>query len=823
LIGRLGVSLPEGPCAAAYREREKMNEADLPEVDKQTSVGIAAELGAPRDERAQSARDRSLAGTVRQAWTRFAPFLSNRAGMAGVTALLLVVYLWNALRAIDYPVYDEAAYFFRGYHLFLGDFATANLTNPNVSPLVVVYYAFWYMILHTSLLYPWVMVSSLFIMGLAAYLLLSRLLHPTLSVMLALAAVIGSAPIAPGNADYYFGTAILWMSLAIIGQRVWQRGLAVLGVVIALYARPEFIVVLLVLMAGLAIYEWRQWQQGRLSPRALLIGYAPLVLGLLVTVYLVTSLPAGADYRSSSALPWSYNDFYRVTYPSQFHGNDSYANPWIIYEKDFGPVQPRTLTNTMAALLHNPGKMNQYLTFEATRLWASFGTVASGYNWSIANPTTTVVVNITPQDTWLFGLIVLVFFALGGLSYTWLRRTGQLSKIPIKRNIPALIGISSLLALLLPLLLINPQQRFWMLFPLVLVLVGGNLMIVLTAALSLAARMLTTHPVAEQRLTRLAVIRPLALLAALLFVLLLIPQPYATTPPQPNAQTLAFLRAHVPAGSTIIGEPVISYGYYLAAEGIDLHTMSPADYLGSRFVGAFEAQPALTYALLTHAYSQGAYQQWFANWNATFPELPWTLEASNQNPDLQLYSLPPHGNGYGRVSYALWLPRAQQLHLKITNVPSFAALDFDQQLDWRSDNPGHYIRVQRWTAWQVPVEALILHPYYSGFNAYPDVSSQVEATLPASWSGRTLLFFATLAPWAAIHPNAKGTKLIFSIAQPHYSQVVQVLNYAQQRWIPIVVKLPAFSSATTLKVSIQPRVTIANDTTLFGFIGSAQG
>lgn len=61
--------------------------------------------------------------------------------MALVTALTLILYLWNAPQALDLPEYDEAAYFSRGFHLLLGDFRVSDIGNPNSSPLSVLYYA----------------------------------------------------------------------------------------------------------------------------------------------------------------------------------------------------------------------------------------------------------------------------------------------------------------------------------------------------------------------------------------------------------------------------------------------------------------------------------------------------------------------------------------------------------------------------------------------------------------------------------------------------------------------------------------------------------
>ena len=757
--------------------------------------------------------------SVRQAIANLQDLVQNRLIMGLATVFALLVYVWNAPATIDYPLYDEATYFFRGYSLYTGNFQIADLTNFHTSPLQVVYYTVWFALLHTSLLYPWVMASSLLLMGMGIYLLLSRLLPLTLSLVLALVAIIASAPIVPGNADYYLGAGILWMSLALLTKRVWQRGLSLLGVLISVYARPEFEVLLFALVIALVVYEWRAWKRWEMTLKELVIGYAPAVVGLTLSAVLLFSLPSGSDYRSTVALPWSYNDYYNYVYPEQFHGIDSYSNPWVIYEKDFGPVEPRTLTNTMLAMTHNPAKMGGYLLFNAERLLASFGTAAfATYRWSYSDPGTTVTVRITPQTTWQFGLGVLIFAWLAMLSYLWLRRKGHLDKVPIRLDPLALIGIGCLLALVPSLLLVNPHQRFWMLYPLTLFLLGAGLLVIGTAVV------FTLAGFEQQRVARLAKLRLALAGCCIVFAVLLMPQPYAATPQHPNAATVNFLRQYVPDGSTIIGEPVNSYADFLAAEGVHLQPVLPTNYTGSRLVSAFEANPALTYALLTPSYSQDAYQQWFADWQATFPQWPWSQVATLPSSNLQLYALQPHGSGYGRISYALWLAQAKQMRLNTNHLPSFDALDFDHPLVWQSDDKGHRADPSILTAWQIPVKGLSMHPYYPGIDAYPTVSSNVEATIPASWSGQSILFFATLAPYAAAQPDAQGTKLTLSIAQPSYSQVVEILNVplSQQQWMPFVLKLPTLTNAVQLHVNIQPRVSINNDTTFFSFIGVTQ-
>jgi hypothetical protein len=734
--------------------------------------------------------------------------------MAIVTALTLVLYLWNAPHALDLPEYDEAAYFSRGYHLLLGDFKTADIGNPNTSPISVLYYALWYALLRTPSLYPLVMTSSLFLLGMGAYLLLSRILHPTLSWALAIAAVVMSAPFAPWNANYYLGAAILWLSLALLDHNIWRRALAPLGVLLATFARPEFLAALLVLLVALGVYEWRLWKKQRIAPFTLALAYLPLVLGLLIFVSLSSSVPRGEDYRSAVALPWSYNDFYKVKYHAQFKGADSYANPWIIYEQDFGPVQPRTTSNTLLALLRNPAKSSEYLVFDTQRLWASYATSAleSG-SWRSDEWESKLQVDMSSGDSALLALYLLALLTSAGAAYFWLRRERALDRLPIQRNVPALIGMGSLGALVVPLLLINPHQRFFMLFPLALLLIGVCLTLILTVPALLLLRLPRLH---------LALPPPimLAVMALLTLALMLVatPQPYLATPAHPIARTVDLLKTHVPAGSTIVGEPAISYANYLEAEGTTVHALSPASYPGSGLVGAFMADPSLSYALLTRIYAQEIYDQWFSDWNATFPQLPWRLIAHEDDPNITLYELPTHSSGYGLVSYASWQHEAQRLNLAAPGLPAMSALDFDASTRWQSTTPGHDAIPLVRSVGNVPARSWVMHPFYPGIEGFSDVTWEDEASLPPEWSGREMVFFAALAPWAANQPDAQGVKLTFSVKGSKYSRTVEVLNDPEPHWTPIVLDLPAYSGPATLSLSIAPRVSIANDTTLISFI-----
>jgi hypothetical protein len=737
--------------------------------------------------------------------------------MAVASGVMLVIYLWNAPHAIDFPEYDEADYFFRGYRLLQGDFRTADILNVHSSPLVPIYYALWFLFLHTSLLYPWVMASSLFLMGMGAYLLLSRVLHPALSWILALVAVMTSAPFAPGNANFYLGAGILWLSLALLGEKVWQRGLAALGVLITLYVRPEFALVLALLLILLIVYERRQLRRGVVSRRSVAFAYAPLAIGLVLSAYLLFSAPAGSDYRTAATLPYSYNVYLEVNHYPGFNEATNYADPWILFENDFGQVQPRTLPNSLLAMLRNPAKMRAYFSFDVARLGASFGTAAfTARGWALDEWSDKLPVGISPGQSQLalFEILMVAICAAG--CYIWLRVGHQLHRVPIRLHGPALIGIVSLVPLVSILILINPTAIFFFLYPLVLFLVGIGVTLILTALRVGLGNLVAALPRTIGRMAAL-VARPLASILVVMLMLLALPHPYATTGIRPIARTIAFLQQNVPSGSTIVGEPVTSYGDFLAADGIDLHTISLANYPDSGLVGAFEANPDLGYVLLTRLYSQSNYDHWFAEWQATFPNMPWTLVAQQSDPQLALYRLPAHPGGVRLASYLVFLQADQQLGIGTKALPAAATLDVSRDIGWVGANPQNDTHPAPVFAWQATVSCIVMHPYYPGMP--PAVSSQVSASLPPAWSGRSLLFLDALAPWAADQPGADGVRLIFTLNGTSYQQVVELPNVYPHRWVPVIVHLPAFQSGATLTLSIQPRVSINFDSTLLGFIG----
>jgi 4-amino-4-deoxy-L-arabinose transferase-like glycosyltransferase len=176
-----------------------------------------------------------------------------------------------------------------------------------------------------------------------------------------------------------------------------------------------------------------------------------------------------------------------------------------------------------------------------------------------------------------------------------------------------------------------------------------------------------------------------------------------------------------------------------------------------------------------------------------------------------------------QAGYIMVLRQLRRLGIATAQPPGSSAVDFGAELSWRGADPQNDVRQIPRTAWGVNVAAMLLHPYYP--ENPPAVATRVSVTLPASWSGRRLLFLSTIAPWAADHPEAHGVRIVFDLGnQPdlgsqHYTQAFEVLNDRPHRWQVIELPLPSFVGTPTLTVTPQPRTSLAFDSTLFGFLG----
>ncbi|HEX8995503.1 MAG TPA: hypothetical protein VF812_05695 [Ktedonobacterales bacterium] len=743
----------------------------------------------------------------------------NRAFVAGLLIISLLIYVHNALNTIDYQEFDEATYFYRGYLLAHGNLAGAGISDVGGSPLYVAFYALWYLLLRTSDVYPAVVMSSIVLLGVSAYFLFTRVFHPVLSGAFALLVVVWSVPFAPNNLAI-FAPACLWLSLAVLGRHPWQRGLSVALALVSTLARMEFLPVVIILLILLLYYETHLFQTRAVEWRQLATAYAPVVVMLLAGLRLFLAMPQTAQGSSSYALARSYTDFYRWAHPAQFDPLYSYANPYALFTKDFGPLpQQASFFATLTAMTHNMPMMIQYLGFEASRLVAAFGVAAlDAPQWRYDHLYTLPVVP-NAESTAVFLAGVAGFAVIAVLCSIALRRRHVAVVPALKAKTPVLFGYVSLIGLVPLLALVNPHQRFFMLYPLVLLPVGLGLRRIGLAILSFTPGPAAARSFAQGGMT-------VALLLALFAYL---PQPFATEPSSGpvDAITLAFLRQHVPEGATIIGEPADSYADYLRGDGYNVSGIEAGPYAGNNgnvINNALSAQPTLdnVYVLFNHNIPYSANNPWFTAWNALYPEIPITLVAERQNPYLALYHLPP--NLSARVSYLrlLRLTQTGQLGANPNSpLPRYDTMDFSAHLTWAGDLPQNNVTPQTWQVYGWRTQAIALYPDLPG--AWNVRAHTVTTTLPAAWAGQTLVFAGAFAPWEVNQPQADGTQLVFTIPGTTYHQVVQLPNTPSQQWRPVLVRLPQSASPLSLQVTVLPRNSLLWDDTLLSFVGLANG
>lgn len=760
-----------------------------------------------------------LPGDKHQSWTtglvRLArEVLSNRGFVAGLVILCLLLYVHNGMTTIDYPEQDEATYFYRAFLLAHGNVTGANLFDPSASPLYIVYYAFCYLLTRTADVYPLVVTSSILLLGLGAYLLLSRIFHPVLSCVFALLVVAWTVPFAPNNL-YTFATACLWLSLAVLGPRMWQRGLAAALVLLCTLVRAEFLAVALVLLVLLIMYETQRARRVRIEWRQVATAYAPAGILLCFGLYLYLGLPQTIQGASSYAVAWSYTDFYRWVHPSQFVPIYSYANPYHLFTKDFGPLAPTaSFTATLLAMTRNPGMLSQYLGFESARLLAGFGTATlDGAQWHYDHSYTQPVVP-TPQNTVTF-VLGLAVFAVIALTCAAALRHRHSAVIPaLSTKTPIVLGLVSLLGLVPLMVIINPHQRFYMLYPLVLLPIGLGVRWIGLAVLEFARVPRSVAPVARGGIAILS----------LAFVVASLPQPFAMKPASglEDALTLTFLREHVPEHATIIGQPANSFADYLVGDGYDVTGYEAAAFQGTDgnvINNVLTAYPTLrdVYVLFNPNIPYQQNNPWFATWDAMYPELAPTLVAQRQNPNLVLYRLPP--NLGARVNYLrlLRLVQGSTSAAPSAMLPTYGSVDFSAQLAWDGDRPQNNVTPQTWQAYGWTTQAIALYPDLP--DAWAIRAHTVTTALPASWSGQTLIFAGAFAPWELTKQGADGTQLVFSIPGTTYHQVVQLPNTTSQHWHPILVQLPRYAGTLHLQVTVLPRSSLLWDDTLLSFVG----
>src|SRR5258708_18678668 len=242
---------------------------------------------------------------------RLRQLCSNKLAVALILAVFLLIYFTNVFHALDYPEYDETYYLRRGIAVAEGHTADPNLGDLRSSPVMVLYYAFWYRILHSAEVDRWVFVSGLCLVTYAAYLLLLRTYPALLSAAFALFTLLATTPEIPQNMRFTVGIALLWLSLYLLGGKVTSRPLGLLVMILASYVRPEFLTCILVVVPGLIYYEWREIRKTPHRKFFTLAVYSPVVVMLLFTVIRLWQLKPYQEPRILRTIPFSYTFYTR--------------------------------------------------------------------------------------------------------------------------------------------------------------------------------------------------------------------------------------------------------------------------------------------------------------------------------------------------------------------------------------------------------------------------------------------------------------------------------------------------------------------------------
>jgi hypothetical protein len=535
--------------------------------------------------------------------------------------LLLIVtiafFLWNNALVLHYPAYDESGYFFRAVNLVQGNFEIADIFDIKTTPLQVLHYAFWYALLRTSDLYPIIFVTTILLLGLGAYVLLSRILHPAIAWLLSIAIAIAVTPSIPTNVNYYFGPAILWCGLGLLDKnRLYSRAAGVFLTFLACYVRPEFILVAGFISVVVFIYEWRQIRSGLVSRKAAYLVYLPVLLILIVTAYLWR--PDGqSNYRAMRAFSWSYVDYIRRVEPERFKGAVSWgdAGAWEITEQDFGTSQ-----SLPQMILYNPGRFAQYLQFNLEQYRECLGTGL--IDWRITD-NSFALCKPSPY-LYYFDLGLVIIFGLGLFGYYKLRSQGGLNTVPIVKDPLALIGFASLALLLPTILLLSTWARFYHIFPLILLPVG----------------LLLSYIASYWRLSPWLI--SLAIVANFFFIPKVSLEVLGSLPLNSvlaSKPSRDFVRTYVPSGATLLSTTAWTYRNYLYSEGKIIYPIDTVEFTEKVLIQAHEKYPMLEYFLVTKDNSPGDYQQWFTEWDNQYLHSPWRIIAQDAKNGLELYYL----------------------------------------------------------------------------------------------------------------------------------------------------------------------------------------
>ncbi len=552
----------------------------------------------------QNAKQEPASSPIDKLFTFSGQLTRSRLAMLVLLAVGLTLYLWNAVHVIDYPEYDESYYLVRGVLVTEGRYADAAISDLTSAPGAVWVYAALYSWQRNANVYPYAFILAVWTMGIGAYLLLSRIFPPLPSWLFALFIVVSATPARPENMTYFLGAGILWFGLSLLGRSVIARGLAAFVVLISMYFRPEFQFCFWPLCLYLIYYEWRIIRRKRSALPSTVVAYLPVVIGMLFTLAAMTFHPVDTSARIGNALPWSYVDYLQQTSPQRVDGLNSYANPTVLFQQDFGKIASDGVSNQLTALLRNPRRGAEYLGYNSLRLFGALGaSFLEAWRWHLVPyPDTSFVVTPDWINVVVFAVLCAVFVALVVIN----SRRVQLPEWSTITKRSGFAGVL-LLALLVPwLILINPHQRAFMILPLVLLPIGYG-MLIITANVRLPSW---------------------GSAALVVVILIILPRPFTGNPDRPVSRSVELLRKTVKPDSVLVGAPAGTYENYLYADGISIQTLEASDYLPSVLVNGYNRNHRLRYAVTTHLYPDAVYAKWFEEWQEANPGRTWRQIAS---------------------------------------------------------------------------------------------------------------------------------------------------------------------------------------------------
>src|SRR5262249_53216070 len=119
--------------------------------------------------------------------------------------------------------------------------------------------------------------------------------------------------------------------------------------------------------------EWRSLKRNRALLLPTVVGYLPVIIAAIFTLYLMKAYSLNSSFRTSNALPWSYADYLGTTHPDQIDGLNSYAVPITVFQRDFGKLDGMSITQEWLAMLRKPAISIPFLGYNSLRLCAAIG------------------------------------------------------------------------------------------------------------------------------------------------------------------------------------------------------------------------------------------------------------------------------------------------------------------------------------------------------------------------------------------------------------------------------------------------------------------